>query len=126
MGHKSDPGPRGPKGLRKPITNHVICNIINWSIIYLFVSNQFIIFYIILVQTCKERWKNLRTVFFRNLRQKIPSGSSGGIKKKNYLEHAMQFLMTFIKSGKQQQGNLLIPLELENNSNIDEYSRRPT
>lgn len=32
----------------------------------------------------------------------------------------MQFLMPFIKSGKQQQGNLLIPPELENNSNIDD------
>jgi len=53
------------------------------------------------------------------LRQKVLSGSSGGIKKKKYyLEDAMQFIIPFVKSGKQQQGNLLILSEFENNRNI--------
>ncbi|KAF0706328.1 MADF domain-containing protein, partial [Aphis craccivora] len=68
-----------------------------------------------LVQTCEECWKNLRTVLLRHLRQKVLSGSSG--------EDAMQFIIPFVKSGKQQQGNLLISSEFENNRNI--YDTQP-
>jgi len=74
----------------------------------------------ILVQTCKERWKNIRTVFLRHLRQKVPSGSSGGHKKKYYLEDTMQFIIPFVKSGKKQQGNISVSSELEKDTNIED------
>lgn len=74
----------------------------------------------ILVQTCKERWKNIRTVFLRHLRQKVPSGSSGGHKKKYYLEDNMQFIIPFVKSGKKQQGNISISSELEKDTNMED------
>ncbi|XP_060855464.1 uncharacterized protein LOC132933163, partial [Metopolophium dirhodum] len=64
--------------------------------------------------TCKEKWRNLRTVFLRHLRKKTPSGSQADFSKKYYLYDAMQFLMLFIKSGRQQKGNLTSPqLETE-------------
>lgn len=62
--------------------------------------------------TCKERWKNIRTVFLRHLRKTTPSGSAGGIKKKYYLEDALQFLIPFLKSGRKQKGNLNLDCEL--------------
>lgn len=74
----------------------------------------------ILVQTCKERWKNIRTVFLRHLRQKVTSGSSGGLKKKYYLEDAMKFIIPFVKSGKKQQGNISISSELEKDTNMED------
>ncbi|XP_046409110.1 uncharacterized protein LOC124174001 [Ischnura elegans] len=47
-------------------------------------------------QDCKEKWRNLRTVFMRKMK---PSASgSGGKKKAYYLENAMQFCLPFIKT----------------------------
>ncbi|KAG8263037.1 hypothetical protein J6590_041806 [Homalodisca vitripennis] len=48
------------------------------------------------VQDCKEKWRNLRTVFMRRMKPS-PSGS-GGKKKAYYLENAMQFCLPFIKT----------------------------
>lgn len=70
------------------------------------------------MQSCKERWKNIRTVFLRHLRTHTPSGSAGGIKKKYYLEDALQFLIPFIKSNRKQTGNLTVQCEL-NQSIVD-------
>ncbi|KAK9687123.1 Transposase IS4 [Popillia japonica] len=64
------------------------------------------------VQTCKERWKNIRTVFLRHLRKKPPSGSAGGIKKKYYLADALHFLIPFVKTSRKQKGNLNLDCEL--------------
>ncbi|XP_046399476.1 uncharacterized protein LOC124165970 [Ischnura elegans] len=47
-------------------------------------------------QDCKEKWRNLRTVFMRKMKPS-PSGS-GGKKKAYYLENAMQFCLPFIKT----------------------------
>lgn len=58
------------------------------------------------MQSCKERWKNIRTVFLRHLRKIPPSGSAQGLQKKYYLEDALQFLVPFVKSGRKQTGNL--------------------
>lgn len=64
------------------------------------------------MQTCKERWKNIRTVFLRHLRKKPPSGSAGGIKKKYYLADALHFLIPFVKTSRKQKGNLNLDCEL--------------
>lgn len=48
------------------------------------------------VAECKEKWRNLRTVFMRKMKPS-PSGS-GGKKKAYYLENAMQFCLPFIKT----------------------------
>jgi len=62
------------------------------------------------VAVCKEKWRNLRTVFLRHLRKKTPSGSQADhFSKKYYLNDALQFLMPFIKSGRKQIGNLTAP-----------------
>ncbi|XP_046403751.1 uncharacterized protein LOC124169242 [Ischnura elegans] len=47
-------------------------------------------------QDCKEKWRNLRTVFMRKMKPS-PTGS-GGKKKAYYLENAMQFCLPFIKT----------------------------
>ncbi|XP_022203386.2 uncharacterized protein LOC111060055 isoform X2 [Nilaparvata lugens] len=49
------------------------------------------------VQECKEKWRNLRTVFIRRMKPS-PRGYLGGKKKAYYLENAMQFCVPFIKS----------------------------
>ncbi|XP_072947640.1 uncharacterized protein [Epargyreus clarus] len=45
---------------------------------------------------CREKWKNLRTVFCRHLRRS--RASSGTKRKPYYLSEAMKFAMPFIKS----------------------------
>lgn len=46
---------------------------------------------------CKERWKNLRSVFVRNLKPP-PSGSNSKKKKPYYPMEAMQFALPFVKT----------------------------
>lgn len=50
----------------------------------------------ILAVECKEKWRNLRTVFTRKM--KIPQSGSGRNKKAYYLADAMQFSVPFIKT----------------------------
>jgi hypothetical protein len=45
---------------------------------------------------CKEKWKNLSTVFVRKLKP-AQSGSSAKSKKPYYLNEIMQFLLPFVK-----------------------------
>lgn len=54
---------------------------------------------------CKERWKNLRSVFVRNL--KVPPSGSGSKKKRPYyLMEAMQFALPFRKTNMPTAGNM--------------------
>lgn len=48
------------------------------------------------MQDCREKWRNLRTVFLRKLKP-TPIGSRGK-RKAYYLENAMQFCVPFIKT----------------------------
>ncbi|XP_072377407.1 uncharacterized protein [Diabrotica undecimpunctata] len=48
------------------------------------------------VADCKEKWRNLRTVFMRKIKP-LPSGS-GAKRKAYYLEEAMKFCLPFIKT----------------------------
>ncbi|KAK2717976.1 hypothetical protein QYM36_006679 [Artemia franciscana] len=48
------------------------------------------------VAECKEKWRNLRTVFTRKM--KPPPSGSGAKKKAYYLEDAMQFCLPFMKT----------------------------
>nr|CAD7428030.1 unnamed protein product [Timema monikensis] len=61
------------------------------------------------LKECKEKWKNIRTVFRRHLSSKPPSGSGAQPKKDYYLSDVLQFLVPIIKEGKQQVGNLPSP-----------------
>lgn len=60
------------------------------SIIYYFCIVLF------LVSLCKEKWKNLRTVFVRNMKP-ASSGSSRKAKKPYYLNEYLQFLLPYVK-----------------------------
>nr|CAD7393639.1 unnamed protein product [Timema cristinae] len=60
-------------------------------------------------QECKEKWKNIHTVFRRHLSSKPPSGSGAQTKKDYYLSDVLQFLVPIILEGKQQVGNLPSP-----------------
>lgn len=54
---------------------------------------------------CREKWRNLRTVFMRKMKP-LPSGS-GAKKKAYYLAEAMQFCLPYIKaSAPPSSGNL--------------------
>ncbi|XP_025414168.1 uncharacterized protein LOC112686182 isoform X2 [Sipha flava] len=48
------------------------------------------------VTFCKEKWKNLRTVFVRN-NKPTPSGSARKSKKPYYLNEHLQFLLPYVK-----------------------------
>lgn len=75
------------------------------------------------VAICKEKWRNLRTVFLRHLRKKTPSGSQADqFSKKYYLNDAMQFLMPFIKSGRKQLGNLIAQQPVRDVNIFDDVS----
>jgi hypothetical protein len=54
---------------------------------------------------CKERWKNLRAVFVRNMKS-APSGSGSKNKKPYYLAEAIQFAVTYSKALSTATGNL--------------------
>lgn len=79
----------------------------------------------VLVNKCKEKWKNLRTSFVR----KIKNSTSGSKAKKTYyLNEAMQFTLPFVKTRAIPSGNLSpIPDEdfetadMLENSEITEY-----
>lgn len=61
------------------------------------------------VKECKEKWKNIRTVFRRHINTKPPSGSGTGttIKKEYYMSDVLQFLVPVFKnSTKCCQSNL--------------------
>ncbi|XP_066993194.2 uncharacterized protein [Anabrus simplex] len=47
------------------------------------------------VAGCKDKWRNLRTVFVR--KHKFPPGSSGRNSKPYYLSEIMQFVLPFVK-----------------------------
>lgn len=59
---------------------------------------------------CKEKWRNLRTVFMRKM--KPPSSGSGTKKKAYYLETAMQFCLPFIKTSTPPSSGNLQPVPL--------------
>lgn len=54
---------------------------------------------------CKEKWRNLRSTFVKNLKPK-PSGSGATKKKPYYLTEAMQFAVPFVKVAGTITGNL--------------------
>ncbi|CAH1117536.1 unnamed protein product [Phaedon cochleariae] len=56
------------------------------------------------VNECKEKWRNLRSTFVKNLKPK-PS-RSGGKKKPYYLMEAMQFAVPFVKVAGTPTGNV--------------------
>nr|XP_023024694.1 uncharacterized protein LOC111512775 [Leptinotarsa decemlineata] len=53
---------------------------------------------------CKEKWKNLRSVFVRRL--KPPPSGSGNTTKPYYLSEAMQFTLPYIPTVGKPDGNL--------------------
>jgi hypothetical protein len=54
---------------------------------------------------CKERWKNLRAVFVRNMKS-APSDSGSKNKMPYYLAEAMQFAVAYSKALNTATGNL--------------------
>ncbi|MPC47580.1 hypothetical protein E2C01_041329 [Portunus trituberculatus] len=47
------------------------------------------------IPACKEKWRNLRTVFVRRLKHNPPNGSRAN--KPYYLMHALEFLLPFLR-----------------------------
>ncbi|XP_063241794.1 uncharacterized protein LOC134542872 [Bacillus rossius redtenbacheri] len=74
------------------------------------------------VNECKEKWKNLRSVFVRHIKPP-PSGSSSKNKKPYYLSEAMKFTLPFIKTLGTPSGNLP---EVINEQNLEHSSSDPT
>lgn len=79
----------------------------------------------ILVNECKEKWRNLRTTFVRRMKD---SKSGSKAKKPYYLNEAMQFTIPFVKTSTIPSRNLSpIPYEdfetpdVWENSDISEY-----
>ncbi|XP_023713764.1 uncharacterized protein LOC111867817 isoform X2 [Cryptotermes secundus] len=66
------------------------------------------------VAQCKERWKNLRAVYTRNMKCS-KSGSGAKPKKAYYLLEAMQFCLPYIKALGTPSGNLPRPPQQEEN-----------
>ncbi|XP_055627977.1 transcription factor Adf-1-like [Toxorhynchites rutilus septentrionalis] len=62
------------------------------------------------VEDCKERWKNLKAVFVRNLK---PPNSRKRPKKAYYLMDAMQFTVPYIRSLETLSENMKDPLKQE-------------
>lgn len=85
------------------------------------------------VDECKEKWKNIRTVFARRFR---PTPRSSGPKKSYYLADYLQFSIPFINASKPSRDNLpelpevetiLQEQDSEDDNNSEEVStRRPT
>ncbi|XP_054285282.1 uncharacterized protein LOC129001852 [Macrosteles quadrilineatus] len=69
---------------------------------------------------CKEKWRNLRTVFIRKMKPS-PCGS-GGRKKAYYLEDAMRFCLPFIKVVSPSSGNLPTPCITQQSTGDNEGS----
>ncbi|XP_046674723.1 uncharacterized protein LOC124363520 [Homalodisca vitripennis] len=49
------------------------------------------------VKQCKEKWKNIRTVFRRHIFTKPVSGAGGSSKKEYYLADVLQYLVPILK-----------------------------
>jgi len=81
----------------------------------------------VLVNDCKEKWRNIRTTFVRRIKN---STSGSKAKKPYYLNKAMQFTLPFVKTCAMPSGNLPpIPDKdfenadvWENSENISEYT----
>ncbi|KAF0711896.1 MADF domain-containing protein [Aphis craccivora] len=63
------------------------------------------LYFLFSASECKERWKNLRSVFVRNLKAP-PSGSGSKKKRPYYLIEAMQFALPFVKTNMPTAGNM--------------------
>jgi len=63
---------------------------------------------------CKEKWRNLRTVFMRKI--KPPPSGAGAKKKAYYLENAMHFCLPFIKTSAPPSTGNLPPVPLNSPS----------
>jgi len=59
---------------------------------------------------CKERWKNIRAVFVRNMKP-AKSGAGAKTKRTYFLMESMQFTVPYIKALGSPSGNLPIPPE---------------
>jgi len=57
----------------------------------------------VLVNECKEKWRNLRTTFVGRIKD---SKSGSKAKKPYYLNEAMQFTIPFVKTCAIPSGNL--------------------
>ena len=66
-------------------------------------STSLVVLYVA-AQSCKDRWKNLRTAYVRNRKKRSCSEEPAG--KSYYLDDAMQFLIPYIKPSKRQDGIL--------------------
>lgn len=78
------------------------------------------------VLLCKQRWKNLRTVFIRHLKQQSINGSAENYRRKYYLEDAMHFVIPFLinKNNSDKKEKSILPQSeedcLNNDGNYDE------
>lgn len=77
-----------------------------------------------LVSECKDKWKNLRAVFVRNMKP-APSGSGAKPKKAYYLLEAMQFTVPYIKALGMPSGNLPNPPEQKESFELDPQQSSP-
>ncbi|XP_069702377.1 transcription factor Adf-1-like [Periplaneta americana] len=62
-------------------------------------------------QHCRERWKNIRTVFMRHLKQDGDQPAAWA--RRYYLQEAMQFLLPFLKGNKKQNETLTTSVKME-------------
>lgn len=67
------------------------------------VDNSYFCFFT--VSECKDKWRNLRSVFVRHLKP-AASGSGANKKKPYYLSEAMKFTLPFIRTLGTPEGNL--------------------
>jgi len=68
---------------------------------------------------CKERWKNIRAVFVRNMKP-AKSGAGAKTKRPYYLMESMQFTVPYIKALGATSGNLLNPPEQKEDKESEE------
>ncbi|KAG8245826.1 hypothetical protein J6590_098281 [Homalodisca vitripennis] len=61
------------------------------------------------VKQCKEKWKNIRTVFRRHIFTKPVSGAGGSSKKEYYLADVLQYLVPILKGNPKNIGSNLPP-----------------
>lgn len=87
-----------------------------------------LIYYInnIIVENCKEKWRNLRTVFVRKLKPMSGSGRKGN--KIYYMTDHMQFILPHIRgvSNVNNPGNISSPPTLLQNESINEIDEIDT
>ena len=68
---------------------------------------------------CKERWKNIRAVFVRNMKP-APSGVGAKTKRTYYLMESMQFTVPYIKALGAPSRNLPNPPEQKEDKESEE------